>query len=200
MAVTELAGVDALLGAVGQHLGSSDWVTVTEDRVRAFGVATGDTAAPGNGAVAPANLILSLSNMLLPQILEVTGISAGVNYGAGDGAFSRTGGGGQPGEGPGRPGGRRPGAGRGADHHRHHDRHRGPGRTGVRDRGAQPLAGLNPLRRRRAPATRRRPVRHCRPRGERPRLLPRAGAGRAPGRAQVGRRLAAAVHRPGWRR
>jgi acyl dehydratase len=87
MAVTELAGVDALLGAVGQHLGSSDWVTVTDDRVRAFGVATGDTAAPGNGAVAPANLILSLSNMLLPQILEVTGISAGVNYGAGEVRF-----------------------------------------------------------------------------------------------------------------
>ena len=93
--MTELDGVDALLAAVGRHLGSSGWVEITGDRVVAFGVATGDTAvvsaepgtAPDGPAIAPANLILSLSNFLLPQILEVTGISAGVNYGTGEVRF-----------------------------------------------------------------------------------------------------------------
>ena len=39
---TTLEGIDGLKAAVGQHLGYSDWVEVTQDQVNQFADATGD--------------------------------------------------------------------------------------------------------------------------------------------------------------
>ena len=82
-----------LLGAVGKHLGYSDWLEITQDRVDKFAEATGDhqwihvdperaKEGPFGGTIAHGYLTQSLVNMFLPQIVEVHGISMGINYGA----------------------------------------------------------------------------------------------------------------------
>jgi acyl dehydratase len=75
-----LDGLDAVRAAAGRELGTSEWVTIGEDRVSAFAAATGATAP---ARAVPPELLLSLSNFLLPQIVEVRGVSLGVNYGTG---------------------------------------------------------------------------------------------------------------------
>lgn len=82
-----------LEAAVGQRLGESDWVTIEQDRINLFADATGDhqwihvdpekakTGSFGT-TIAHGYLTLSLVNMFLPQIVDVQGISMGVNYGA----------------------------------------------------------------------------------------------------------------------
>jgi len=93
MAETVFENVGELAAAVGDHLGYSDWLEITQDRIDRFAEATGDHqwihVDPGRGAAGPFGatiahgyLTLSLSNLFLPQILEVRGIAAGVNYGA----------------------------------------------------------------------------------------------------------------------
>jgi acyl dehydratase len=69
-----LAGISGVTAAVGEHLGYSDWASIGPERARQFAEATGGTIADGY-------FTLSLSNMFLPQIVDVQGFSAGVNYG-----------------------------------------------------------------------------------------------------------------------
>lgn len=76
MAATVLHGTEGVLAANGTHLGYSDWLEVTQERIDLFAHATGSSAGHEF-------LTLSLSNMFLPQIVEVTGFSMGVNYGTG---------------------------------------------------------------------------------------------------------------------
>lgn len=77
-----LTGLDGVRRAVGRHLGYSEWVVVTPERVETFLRATGRGPATLRiGDAAPPLLILSLSNMLLPQVVEVRGFAAGVNTG-----------------------------------------------------------------------------------------------------------------------
>jgi acyl dehydratase len=82
-----------LLNAVGQQLGKSDWLEITQDRIDKFAEATGDHQwihvdperakdGPFGSTIAHGYLTQSLVNMFLPQIVEVQGISMGVNYGA----------------------------------------------------------------------------------------------------------------------
>ncbi len=78
MAATVLDGIDAVKAACGTHLGHSGWLEITQGRVDRFAEATGALAAP---AVVAPYLMLALSNQFLPQILEVRGVSLGVNYG-----------------------------------------------------------------------------------------------------------------------
>ena len=77
----------------GQHLGYSDWLEIKQDRINTFADATGDHQwihvdperakdGPFGACIAHGYLTLSLVNMFLPQIVEVRGISMGVNYGA----------------------------------------------------------------------------------------------------------------------
>ncbi len=84
---------DALLDAVGQHLGHSDWLEITQERIDQFAEATGDHQwihvdpkraknGPFGATIAHGYLTQSLVNLFLPQIVEVRGISMGVNYGA----------------------------------------------------------------------------------------------------------------------
>jgi acyl dehydratase len=83
----------ALAGAVGRHLGYSDWLTITQDRIDLFADATGDhqwihvdparaKTGPFGTTIAHGYLTLALVNLFLPQVLEVRGVKMGVNYGA----------------------------------------------------------------------------------------------------------------------
>ena len=82
-----------LLKAVGQSLGESEWLTISQERINQFAEATGDhqwihvdperaQEGPFGACVAHGYLTQSLVNFFLPQIVEVRGISMGVNYGA----------------------------------------------------------------------------------------------------------------------
>ena len=81
-----------LLAAVGKPLGASDWLEIRQDRIDGFADATGDhqwihvdperaKSGPFGKTIAHGYLTLSLVNCFLPQIVEVRGVSMGVNYG-----------------------------------------------------------------------------------------------------------------------
>ena len=81
-----------LLGAVGEHLGASEWLEIDQERINQFADATGDHQwihtdperakdGPFGKCIAHGYLTLSLVNMFLPQIIDVQGISMGVNVG-----------------------------------------------------------------------------------------------------------------------
>jgi acyl dehydratase len=85
-------GIDELSKAVGEHLGHSDWHTVTQEKVDQFADATGDhqwihvdperaKAGPFGGTIAHGYMTLSLLPMLNAQIYRVDGLSMGINYG-----------------------------------------------------------------------------------------------------------------------
>jgi acyl dehydratase len=94
MAQTTLEGVDGVLAAVGTHLGHSEWMTVTQERVDLFAEATDDhqwihvdperaqRESPFGGPIAHGYLTLSLVTPLVGQIIDATGFRMGVNYGA----------------------------------------------------------------------------------------------------------------------
>ncbi|WP_067520344.1 MaoC family dehydratase [Endozoicomonas ascidiicola] len=77
---------------VGQVLGESQWLTIDQDRINLFAEATGDhqwihvdparaKEGPFGACIAHGYLTLSLVNLFLPEIMDVQGISMGVNYG-----------------------------------------------------------------------------------------------------------------------
>jgi acyl dehydratase len=77
---------------VGEHLGYSEWHTVTQEQVNLFAEATGDhqwihidveraKSGPFGGPIAHGYLTLSLTPVLLAQVLQVEGVTMGVNYG-----------------------------------------------------------------------------------------------------------------------
>lgn len=81
-----------LNNAVGQTLGESDWLEIDQERINLFAEATGDHQwihvdpekakdGPFGATIAHGYLTLSLVNLFLPQIVDVRGISMGVNYG-----------------------------------------------------------------------------------------------------------------------
>jgi acyl dehydratase len=87
-------GITELKDLVGQHLGYSDWLEVTQDRVNQFADATGDHQwihvdperakdGPFGGPIAHGYLTLSLGPMLAPQVSTVSGVKMAVNYGCG---------------------------------------------------------------------------------------------------------------------
>jgi acyl dehydratase len=87
MAQTTVEGVEGVQSLVGQHLGHSDWVTVTQEQVNQFAEATGDhqwihvdperatKESPYGGPIAHGYLTL------MPQIVAFDGFRMGVNYG-----------------------------------------------------------------------------------------------------------------------
>ena len=92
-AVTVLHGVDAVRGAVGRDLGTTGWTELTREQVDEFHRAVG--SAPGTGpgdtgdgdGTAPPLLVLALTNLFMPQLVEVRGVAMGVNYGTGEVRF-----------------------------------------------------------------------------------------------------------------
>jgi len=84
---------EALRGAVGTHLGFSDWMEITQERIDLFAEATGDRqwihvdperakSGPFGTTIAHGYLTLSITNRFLPQLLRVPAAKLGVNYGA----------------------------------------------------------------------------------------------------------------------
>jgi acyl dehydratase len=82
-----------LAASVGKHLGHSAWMEISQDRIQLFADATDDhqwihvdperaKQGPFGAPIAHGYLTLSLVNRALPEIVEVRGISMGVNYGA----------------------------------------------------------------------------------------------------------------------
>jgi acyl dehydratase len=95
MAQTVFESLDELRAAVGTTLGTSGWFEVTQDRVDLFADATGDhqwihvdveratRESPFGGPIAHGYLTLSLTNLVMPEVIEVRGVSLGINYGTG---------------------------------------------------------------------------------------------------------------------
>lgn len=79
---------------VGEHLGYSEYMEITQERVQLFADATGDqqwihtdperakAQSPFGGPIAHGYLTLSLGPVLLPQVFTVGQVAMGVNYGA----------------------------------------------------------------------------------------------------------------------
>jgi len=93
MAPRHIESIEALKGLIGEHLGYSEYMDVSQERVNKFAEATGDfqwihidvekaNAGPFGGPIAHGYLTLSLGPVLLPQAFTVGGIVMGVNYGA----------------------------------------------------------------------------------------------------------------------
>jgi acyl dehydratase len=83
---------DELAGAVGEDLGSTDWLEVTQERVDAFADATGDhqwihvdveraRSGPFGGTIAHGYLTLSLIPQFTPQLFSLETPGAKLNYG-----------------------------------------------------------------------------------------------------------------------
>lgn len=83
---TVLDGLDAIRSAVGRDLGASPWIELTRDQIDLFHQAVGSPSGDngdGDSGTAPPLLVLALTNLFMPQIVEVRGVSMGVNYGTG---------------------------------------------------------------------------------------------------------------------
>jgi acyl dehydratase len=90
---TVIDGIDGLKAKIGEHLGYSSYVEITQEMVNRFAEATGDhqwihvdveraKAGPFGGPIAHGYLTLSLGPRLLPEVMTVSGVAMGVNYGA----------------------------------------------------------------------------------------------------------------------
>jgi acyl dehydratase len=89
---TIMKGLDELKAQAGADLGRTGWLEVTQERVNAFADATGDhqwihvdperaAAGPFGGTIAHGYLTLSMVIPLFSELLEVRGITMGINYG-----------------------------------------------------------------------------------------------------------------------
>jgi acyl dehydratase len=90
VAQTVFESLDGVRAAVGTTLGTSRWIEVTRDQVDSFARATGTAgttgaidAAAASDRIVPGLLVLALTNLVLPEIVEVRNTSLGVNYGTG---------------------------------------------------------------------------------------------------------------------
>jgi len=93
MAPTVVPSIGALKSLVGQKLGVSDWVTVSQQQINSFAEATGDhqwihvdverakRESPFKQPIAHGYLTISLAPVLLPQVVRVEGVRMAVNYG-----------------------------------------------------------------------------------------------------------------------
>ncbi|MEE3069278.1 MAG: MaoC family dehydratase, partial [Actinomycetota bacterium] len=79
-------------GLIGEHLGYSPYVSISQEQVNQFAEATGDhqwihidveraTSGPFGAPIAHGYLTLSLGPALYPQVVSIGGFSMGVNYG-----------------------------------------------------------------------------------------------------------------------
>ena len=81
-----------LLKAEGTNLGVTEWQEITQERINLFAEATGDHQwihtdparakdGPFGATVAHGYLTLSITNLFLPQLLQVSEFTMGINYG-----------------------------------------------------------------------------------------------------------------------
>jgi acyl dehydratase len=85
-------GADELKAAVGEQLGTSDWVTVEQKQIDTFAEATGDhqwihvdaekaKSGPFGVTIAHGYLTLSLLPVFSAQVYKVENVKMGINYG-----------------------------------------------------------------------------------------------------------------------
>lgn len=88
-----LNGIDELEALMGRHLGTSEWVDVTQERINAFAEATGDHQwihvdeerakdGPFGTTIAHGYLTLSLLPLFYSTTYSLEGVKMGINYGA----------------------------------------------------------------------------------------------------------------------
>ncbi|HHU09969.1 MAG TPA: MaoC family dehydratase, partial [Intrasporangiaceae bacterium] len=88
-----LTSIEELESLVGQHLGTSDWVEITQERIDQFADATGDHQwihvdaerakdGPFGRTIAHGYLTLSLLPLFYQSIYSMEGVKMGINYGA----------------------------------------------------------------------------------------------------------------------
>lgn len=87
-------GLDQVSAAIGEHVGYSDWMKITQERVDAFADATGDhqwihvdparaAEGPYGTTIAHGYLTLSLLPVLGNRVMDIRGFSMMINYGLG---------------------------------------------------------------------------------------------------------------------
>lgn len=88
-----IRGLEELRTLVGQEIGTSDWLEITQDRIQKFADVTGDhqwvhcnpemaaAHSPYGTTIAHGFLTLSLCTMLAQEINMIEGVRMGVNYG-----------------------------------------------------------------------------------------------------------------------
>jgi acyl dehydratase len=91
--MTTFTSPSELAGSVGSHLGYSDWLEITQERINAFADATDDhqwihvdperaRSGPFGTTIAHGYLTLSLAVRFAAEIFQVEGRVMGVNYGS----------------------------------------------------------------------------------------------------------------------
>ena len=92
--MSKSATFDTVASLAGQEIGVSDWVEITQERINAFADATGDhqwihvnvemakQMMPGGKTIAHGYLTLSLIPWLTGGMLQVEGVTRGINYGS----------------------------------------------------------------------------------------------------------------------
>jgi acyl dehydratase len=87
-------GFDEIRSAVGQEIGASEWVEITQDRINKFADATCDEQwihvdqeraekeLPGGRTIAHGLLSLSLAPMFIRSVMGLKGLKNTLNYGA----------------------------------------------------------------------------------------------------------------------
>jgi acyl dehydratase len=91
--LTTFDSLDDLKAAVGTQLGPTDWITISQDQIDAFAAATLDNQwihvdteraknGPFGAPIAHGYLTMSLASHFMSELVRVSGISMGINYGA----------------------------------------------------------------------------------------------------------------------
>jgi acyl dehydratase len=93
MAPLTIAGIDALRELIGEPIGPSEWVEVTQAKIDTFAELSGDDQwihvdveraereSPFGTTIAHGNLTLSLIDGFRIQLIKQEGVKLGVNYG-----------------------------------------------------------------------------------------------------------------------
>src|SRR5215510_1313693 len=93
MTLTTFDSLDDLKAAVGTELGPTDWITISQEQIDAFAAATLDNQwihvdteraknGPFGAPIAHGYLTMSLASHFMSELVRVSGISMGINYGA----------------------------------------------------------------------------------------------------------------------
>ncbi len=88
----KFASLEELAACLGQEVGTSEWITITQQHIDEFAEATGDrqwihvdpvraAAGPFGATIAHGFLTLSLLPQMAESAIELGGVRMGVNYG-----------------------------------------------------------------------------------------------------------------------
>ncbi|MCL1037994.1 MaoC family dehydratase [Shewanella submarina] len=92
MANIKIESAEQLLASESLELGRTDWLQISQERIDLFAEATGDhqwihvdpvraAEGPFGACIAHGYLTLSMVNLFLPDLIEVSNLAMGVNYG-----------------------------------------------------------------------------------------------------------------------